>query len=102
MSRVEQLQKLVQVAPNDPLSHYGLGLEYINLQQWSDAVAAFDAALRNDAKYSVAYYHKARAQIGAGKSEDACDTLRAGMEVAQSAGDWHAQSEMQELLDATA
>lgn len=98
MTRLEQLQKLVAIAPGDPMSHYGVGLEYINLQQWSDATAAFQRAIDVDPKYSAAYYHKARAQINGGNEAAARDTLKHGMEIARSAGDWHTQGEMEALL----
>lgn len=99
MTRLEQLQKLIAIAPNDPMSHYGLGLEFINLKRWDDAVSAFRKATEVDAKYSAAYYHKARAEIGAGKFDDARATLNTGIAVAKLAGDWHTQNEMTELLD---
>lgn len=98
MSRLEQLRKLVQVAGDDPMSHYGLGLEYIKLGQWSDAVAAFGRAIEVDPKYSAAYYHKARAQLGAGDAAAARETLARGIEAANAAGDWHTAGEMRELL----
>lgn len=99
MTRLEQLQKLILIAPNDPMSHYGLGLEFINLARWEDAVAAFRKAVEVDAKYSAAYYHKARAEIGAGNPEAARATLNAGLAAAKAAGDWHTQNEMSELLE---
>lgn len=99
MTRLEQLQKLVAIAPTDPMSHYGVGLEYINLQQWDDASAAFQEAIDADAKYSAAYYHKARALINGGKHDAARETLTSGIAVAKSAGDWHTQGEMQSLLE---
>src|SRR5688572_27230115 len=99
MSRLEQLKKLVTLAPNDPMSHYGLGLEYINLEQWDESAAAFAKAIDVDAKYSAAYYHKARAEIRAGREADARQTLSNGIAVAKAAGDWHTQGEMQQLLD---
>jgi tetratricopeptide (TPR) repeat protein len=85
--------------PNDPLAHYGLGLELIHLQQWPDAVAAFSDAIRADANYSAAYYHKARAEIGAGQPDTARGTLEQGMRVARAAGDWHTEEEMKQLLE---
>lgn len=99
MTRLEQLQKLITIEPNDPISHYGLGLEFINLKRWDEAVGAFQKATEVDAKYSAAYYHKARAEIGAARPDDARRTLTAGIAVAKSAGDWHTQSEMTELLE---
>lgn len=99
MSRLEQLKKLVELDPADPMSHYGLGLEYINLEDWDAAATAFDAAIAADAKYSSAYYHKGRALISAGRLDDARATLTRGMEIARAAGDWHTADEMQSLLD---
>ncbi len=99
MTRLEQLRKLVEIAGDDPMSHYGLGLEHVNLEQWEEAAAAFAKAIEVDAKYSAAYYHKARSEIALGRAADARATLKAGMEIAHAAGDWHTQGEMQALLD---
>lgn len=99
MSRLEQLKKLAAVAPNDPLSHYGLALEYMNLSQFADAVKSFDAALLADSKYSAAYYHKARAQLADGQPDEARQTLVHGMEVAQTHGDWKTAGEMKDLME---
>ena len=74
----------------------------MNQQAWDEAIAAFDGAIQRNASYSVAYYHKARAQIAAGYNDAARATLAAGMTAARNAGDWHAQSEMQDLLDSIA
>lgn len=98
MSRLDQLKKLITIAPNDPMTHYGLGLEYINLQDWPNAIAAFGEAVRVDPKYSAAYYHQARAQIGGGLNAEARATLNAGIAQAQAVGDWHTKGEMEELL----
>jgi tetratricopeptide (TPR) repeat protein len=99
MSRLAQLQKLAQLAPNDPLTHYGLGLECMNLQDWPAAIAAFAAAIRVDAGYSAAYYHKARAELAAGLAAEARASLEAGLAVAKTKGDWKTQNEMRELLE---
>lgn len=82
------------------MSHYGLGLEYINLESWAEADAAFGKAIEVDPKYSAAYYHRGRAQIRGGQMDAARATLTTGMAVAKAAGDWHTQGEMQQLLDA--
>src|ERR1043165_6306161 len=99
MSRLDQLKKLLQIAPNDPMSHYGLGLKFITLQNWPEAAAAFDAAIQVDPNYSAAYYHKARALIAAGDGPAARATLDAGLKAAEAAGDWHTMGEMRELME---
>lgn len=99
MSRVEQLRKLIALDPKDPMSHYGLGLEFINQQRWPDAAAAFGEAIRVDGKYSAAYYQQGRALHSAGDHAAARDVLTRGMEIARAAGDWHTEGEMRELLE---
>lgn len=99
MSRLDQLRKLAALEPNDPMTHYGVGIECINLAQWEDAVASFAAALGADEKYSAAYYHKARAEIALGRGADARATLERGMAVARTHGDWKTVNEMQDLLE---
>lgn len=99
MSRLEQLQKLATLHPNDPLIHYGIGLELSNQQRWAEAIAAFDATISADRTYSAAYYQKAKSQIGAAAAEDARHTLRDGMNIARESGDLHTVGEMQTLLE---
>lgn len=99
MSRLEQLEKLATMTPDDPLGHYGLALEYLNLERWDDAVGSFARTIEIDAKYTAAYYHKARAEIRAGLADAARDSLTKGVAVAQSAGDWKTRDEMRELLE---
>jgi tetratricopeptide (TPR) repeat protein len=101
-SRLEQLQKLAELSPDDPLTHYAVGLELLNLERYAEAVRAFDQALGINSGYVPAYYHKARAEIRAGRREAARETLRAGMQAAQNAGDSKTVREMKELLDTIA
>jgi tetratricopeptide (TPR) repeat protein len=99
MSRLEQLEKLIALSPEDPLAHYALGLEYTNLERYEPAIAAFEQTLKVDAKYSAAYYHKARAEIKAGRRDAALSTLKLGLEVAASVGDQKTVAEMRLLRD---
>lgn len=99
MSRLAQLLKLVRIAPDDALTHYSLGLEYAQLGQLPEAIAAFEAALRVDENYSAAYYQKAKVEIGLGRFDAARATLRCGTDTARNAGDWHTVNEMQSLAE---
>ncbi|MFQ5807731.1 MAG: hypothetical protein ACE5I3_14895 [Phycisphaerae bacterium] len=99
MSRLEQLLKLAEMAPDDPLSHYAIGLEYFNLSQWDDSIAAFAKTLAIDSRYTAAYYHKARAEIRADRRDAAKQTLAAGIECARAKGDMKTEREMRELLE---
>lgn len=99
MDRLEQLQKLAQATPDDPLAHYAIGLELIQQERWIEAVSAFDQAIGADENYSAAYFHKGRAQIKSNDSAAAIQTLDRGIEVAQAAGDMKTVKEMTELRD---
>ncbi len=99
MSRLEQLLKLVEVSPDDPLTHYAVALEYFNQEQWDKSRQAFERTLEIDPNYTAAYYHKARAEIRAGLREQARQTLTAGQQCARRQGDLKTEREMQELLD---
>lgn len=99
MSRIDQLRKLAQLEPDDPLAHYGLALECINLEDWGQAIRSFGETLRLDPNYTAAYYHKARAEIGARLTEDARNTLERGIQAANAAGDEKTAREMCELRD---
>lgn len=102
MTRLEQLQRLIALDPNDPMTHYGVALELMNLERWDDAIAAFARTLECDAGYSAAYYHKARAEIRAHQHDAARVTLAAGVERAHAAGDAKTEREMRELLETIA
>jgi tetratricopeptide (TPR) repeat protein len=100
MTRLEQLQKLAQVDPRDPITRYALGLEYFNLEQWDQAIAAFDEAIAIDPRYQPAFHHKARAELRAKRHDAARATLATGIALARAAGDRHAEAEMREMLEA--
>ncbi len=99
MSRLEQLLNLAKADPNDPLTHYAVALEYFNQERWEEALEAFARSLAIDPDYTAAYYHKARAEIRAGKRDVARETLATGMDCARRKGDAKTEREMRELLE---
>lgn len=98
--RLEQLRQLAAASPDDPLTQYGLALEYMSLERWDEAIAAFDQTLRIDPRYAAAYFQKARAQLRQGRRVEAARTLEAGMAAAEANGDAHAAAEMRKMREA--
>jgi tetratricopeptide (TPR) repeat protein len=102
MSRLDQLRKLAAAEPNDPLAHYGVGLECMNLERWEEARTAFERTLTIDANYTAALFQKARAELKLGQRDTAAATLQAGLALATQKGETHAADEMRKMLEALA
>lgn len=102
MTRLQKLLQLAATTPDDPFTHYGVGLEYAQLERWDDALHAFDQALRVDAGYIAAYHQKARAALKLGQRDAATDALCAGIAAARARGERHEADEMQKMLEALA
>ncbi len=99
MPSLSQLQALLAKSPDDPFLLYGVAIEHAKLGAVNDACAWFDKCLAADPAYCYAYFHKAKAQLDAGRLEAGLLTLRAGLAAARKASDFKAQSELQALLD---
>lgn len=99
MSRLEKLVRLLESAPNDPLTHYAVALEYLAQQRFDEARAEFDRALELDPNYLAAYYHGARTEIRAERREEARALLSRGIAAAGRLGDRKTEREMRELLE---
>lgn len=101
-TRLEQLQKLLALDPQDPFVTYGIALEHGKSGQHAVAIEWLDKTIAIDRAYCYAYYQKAKMLIELAKPDDARAVLRVGMAAAQAANtpdSRHAQSEMQDLLE---
>jgi predicted Zn-dependent protease len=63
------------------------------------ALSEFDALLANDPDYTAGYFMGAQTLASVGRPREAVERLRAGIACAARAGNSHAQSEMQAMLD---
>lgn len=99
MSRREQLEKLLDASPGDAFLLYGLALEHANHGDPAAAVTWFDRCLEADPACLYAYFHKARALEALGRSAQAVEALRSGVERARAAGDAKALAELSAYLD---
>ena len=97
--RLTQLQKLHAADPVDPFLTYGIALELAKAGQVDEAITWLDKTLVLDTKYCYAYFQKAKMLDEKGETETALNILKQGMQAAQAAGDAHAASEMQALME---
>lgn len=58
---LEYVNKALSVNPNDPVSHYILGMNYSSSNDWQKAAKEFEAAAKNDPSNYMYYYQLGRA-----------------------------------------
>ncbi len=100
MDRIEALKQFLEAAPQDCFVRYGLAQEYVKLGRLDEAIAAFDEILGLNPDYQAAYYHLGKAYESAGRSDEAREAYRKGVEASFRTGDLHARSELEAALQA--
>ena len=97
--RLQMLESRVASGTADSFCWYALALEYRSLGRVEDAMRAFESLRRKDPDY-VAMYLMAGSLLQAnGRSQEARDWIRTGIEKARLKGDSHAGDELSDLLD---
>jgi Flp pilus assembly protein TadD len=78
MSRIEQLQEMLQKSPRDDFLLYGLAIEHAKHGQHEAALTYFDRAIEADAANAYHYFHKARSLEARERLDDArlCGRVR--------------------------
>lgn len=99
--RLELLIKMVQSGTADSFAHYALALEYKKEQQFEDALEAFTLLRAKDPRYLPMYLMAGQLLNTLGRTEQAQDWLRAGMELAETQGNSQALGELQSELAQT-
>ena len=102
MPSIAQLEKMLAADPGDAFILYGLAQEHAKVggaAGHGKAVEFYDRCLAADPAYCYAYFHKARSLAAMEKTAEAVQTVRAGIAAAKKAGDGHAESELNGLLD---
>ena len=97
-SKLEQLKELAQLEPDDPVVHYGLGVEYLRAGDPQNAAAALRRAVELKPDYSAAYRERGKALAKLGQSEEARATYEEGKRIAQQKGDLQTAKEIEVFL----
>lgn len=98
MSRIKQLESMIETDPSDPFLPYALALEHAKVEDHEAAVDAFDKCLGIDTSYTYAYFHKAKSLAALERSEEAVSVLETGLREARRVNDSKAAGEISELL----
>ena len=97
-TKLEQLKELAQLDPEDPVVHYGLGMEYLRAGEAENAAAAFRQTIELKPDYSAAYRELGKALEKLGQGAEAIATYEKGKEVATQKGDLQTVKEIEVFL----
>jgi predicted Zn-dependent protease len=96
--RLAMLEKLTQSGSADSFAWYGLALEYRSLGRAEDALKTFETLRSKDPGYVPMYLMAGQILHELGRSEDAREWVKTGIDAAEKKGDGHALSELEGLL----
>ncbi len=98
-TRIELLRETLQSSPNNAFVRYALAIELSNSGEPQSAWPHFEYLLTHHPQYSATYYQAGKLLAKQGQREEAKQVLAKGIEVTESQGNHHAQSELQAALD---
>ena len=98
MPSIAQLEKLLDIDPNDPFVHYGLGQECAKLGQLEEAVKHYGQTIELDPSYCYAYYFLGQTLHALDRCPQAMEVLNRGLDIATGVGDGKASAELKQLI----
>jgi tetratricopeptide (TPR) repeat protein len=99
MDRIAALKELLAANPTDAFARYGLAMEYSKSGDIAGALAEYNAILQHNPDYVPAYQMAGQMLMDAGRISEARKMFQDGIATARRAGNQHAASEMQGMLD---
>jgi predicted Zn-dependent protease len=99
MDKISRLKEILSLDPKNSFARYGIAMELASQGDTASALAEFDILLSNDPDYTPGYFMAAQTLTGMDRKSEAIERLRAGIGCAARAGNSHALSEMQAMLD---
>ncbi|HZV43923.1 MAG TPA: hypothetical protein VFF90_05575 [Saprospiraceae bacterium] len=99
MSRIEDLEKMLDENPDDPFLIYALAREYEAKAGTLQALLMYEHLVTNYPDYIATYYHYAKLLHNAGNRSEAVRLLEKGIEEGTKGKEMHAVSEMRGMLN---
>jgi Tfp pilus assembly protein PilF len=96
--RIEILKSMVEQDPANAFGRYGLAMEYVNTGDLESAADQFRALLEHNPNYSAGYFHGGQTLEKLGRTDDAKELYRKGIEITRTTGDGHTRSELEGAL----
>ena len=98
MNKIAGLKEILALDPKNSFARYGIAMELAGRGEVSAALAEFDTLLTNDPEYTAGYFMAAQTLAGEGRTQEAIERLKGGINCAARNGNSHALSEMQAML----
>lgn len=99
MDRIAMLKEVLAANPNDAFARYGLAMEYAKTGDIDTALAEYKRVIEINPEYTAAYQMAGQMLASAGRGDEARQMLEGGVACARRAGNSHAVSEMQGMLE---
>lgn len=99
MDKFAALSAILEQDPSDAFARYGLAMAYAADGDSDRALIEYETILHQTPEYVPAYQMSAQLLLRLGRSEEARSRLQDGIGQAGRAGNVHAASEMQAMLD---
>jgi predicted Zn-dependent protease len=97
-SRIEIFEAMARSQPQDVMVWYGLGSEYMKLEDWAKAAEALRHVIEINPDYTAAYQMLGTALANQGAREGARLAWQEGIKTAERNGAWKARQHMEGLL----
>ena len=98
MDRLKALLSFYDEDPEDAFTRFAIACEYLKRGNNLDALAFFEELVSHDPSYVGTYYHLGKLYQQLGRTEDAIQTYRTGIQQANRQSDLHARAELQDAL----
>lgn len=100
--REEMFRRVLEIDPDDPLAHFGLGELAVERERFADAVDHLERAIAADPGHSAAMLALGAALEGLDDRDRALEVYERGVEIAAGRGDLATAQKMQDRLNALA
>ena|ERR1700758_2596650 len=98
MTRLEQLQQMLEQEPNDAFLQYAIAMEYFSSGNFDKTLNRLKDIIQNNPDYLAAYYQAGKCHEELKQFEEAKNMYTKGAEVAQKQGKTKTLNELREAL----
>jgi predicted Zn-dependent protease len=99
MDKIAGLKEILALDPKNSFARYGIAVELAARGEIEASLAEFDLLLADHVDYTAGYFMAAQTLAKAGRTAEAIERLKAGINCAARSDNRHALSEMQAMLD---